>query len=384
MKTTGGRDTFLLFIVLLIALGAVCYLFVIQNKMLELKSVKTDLQLVEQEKAEKDAIIQQAQELEEKCNELRGQLQTLEGKYLPDLYTDTIARKLYKYFEEAGLPYIVEGKNTPIEYETVTMSDGSASRNRAMHSSYTLQVSGTDGWLLTHTEGDDIPYQVFTTQLVLGNDPTQQEKPINKPALDAGITDVTQLTSDEYVGYDEFVKALKAIQENCPDYVKTSDIKIEDMGQGFNYYSVTIDVYAYDLIDRISKPNYDMDYLKWVGAEKITTGGLVGLPNYFVLGSPNYKVSPDSPLYNHFVSFSEFDFTVNRPFAAWTHWSYEWQVVENAINMFSGMDPVMFQLNLQYQIGMITADEYNAAVQYYYEQLGQEAPNNQIPNLPEA
>ena len=31
MKTTGGRDTFLLFVVLILAIGAVCYLFVIKK-----------------------------------------------------------------------------------------------------------------------------------------------------------------------------------------------------------------------------------------------------------------------------------------------------------------------------------------------------------------
>lgn len=366
MKTTGGRDTFLLFIVLLLALGAVCYLFVIQKKTLELKNVKTDLQLVEQEKAEKDAIIQQAQELDEMAEQLKSQLQTLEQKYLPDLYTDTISRKLYKYFEDSGIPFIVHTENKPIEYDVVSMSDGTASPNKAMHSSYTLQVSGTDGFFLTHDEGDDIPYEVFLGQLLVGNDP----KAVNPYAQQYGVNSANDISSSTYVGYEEFLAGLKALQENCPEYVKTTKIEIEDMEQGFCYYTVTIDVYAYDLVDRLSKPNYDMDYLKWVGAEKLATGGIVGLPNYFTVISPNYKVPADSPLYGHYLSFSQFDFSVNRPFASWRHWSYEWQLLEPILSNAGSQDPVLFRLTLGYLTGQISPEDYAKLVDEYSKSFG--------------
>ena len=65
MKNSGGRDTFLLFIVLLLALGAVCWLCVIQKNVDKLNDVKDELRTVEQEKARNDAIIQQAQQLDQ-------------------------------------------------------------------------------------------------------------------------------------------------------------------------------------------------------------------------------------------------------------------------------------------------------------------------------
>ena len=114
MKNSSGRDTFLLFIVLLLALGAVCYLCIIKKNLDKLNTVKEELAQVEQEKAMNDAIIQQAEQLDAQREELKNQLQTLENKLLPELYTSAIQRKLFKHFEDAGIPYIVEVSNTPL------------------------------------------------------------------------------------------------------------------------------------------------------------------------------------------------------------------------------------------------------------------------------
>ena len=64
MKNSNGRDTFLLFVVLLLALGAVCYLCIIKKNLDKLNTVKEELAQVEQEKAMNDAIIQQAEQLD--------------------------------------------------------------------------------------------------------------------------------------------------------------------------------------------------------------------------------------------------------------------------------------------------------------------------------
>ena len=158
MKNSGGRDTFLLFIVLLLALGAVCYLFVIKKNIDKLADVKEELRTVEAEKAQKDAIIEQAKALDAQSAELKKQIEELENKILPDLDTSAIQRKLYKHFEDAGIPFYVEVTNTPLAYDTVTLANGQTSQNRTKDSSYTVKVSGTDGFLLTNDEGEDIPY----------------------------------------------------------------------------------------------------------------------------------------------------------------------------------------------------------------------------------
>ena len=75
MKKSGSRDTVLLFIVLLLALGTICYLLVIKKNFDKLNSVKEELAAVEAEKAKNDAIIQQAQKLDEEREKLKTQIQ---------------------------------------------------------------------------------------------------------------------------------------------------------------------------------------------------------------------------------------------------------------------------------------------------------------------
>jgi len=377
MKTTGGRDTFLLFVVLILAIGAVCYLFVIKKSLNKLNEAEAELAVVEQEKAEKDKIIAQAEELNQVREELKKSLGDIEGKLLPDLYTHAIQRKLYKHFEDAGIPYLVESSDDAKKYETVTLPDGTSSPNRVMYSSYTIKVSGTDGWLLTHDEKlegsdktmDQLPYQVFYEQAVLednGNttsgDANATTTQANKSAAAEGITeDLRKVSSKVYVGYEEFIAAIQKIQADAPEYVKIVDIGFEDQGQGFGYYTAVVNVYAFDLVDRISTAKTDMNYMKWVGADNIATGGLVGLPNYFLVktNNPNYTVDPSSPLYNHYVSMIDFNFAINRPFAAWNMWSYEWQTLKATIDTGIQTSPEELDLDLQLKLGMIDMATYN-------------------------
>ncbi len=356
MKTSGGRDTFLLLIFILVVVGSVCYLMVIKPNFDKLSDVKIELEDVEQTKARNDAIIKQAEELDAEREKLKDQLQTLEVKLLPTLTTSAIQRKIYKHFEDANIPFIAEVKNTPLEYELVTLTDGSVSPNRVKSSRYTIKVAGTDGWLLTHDEGDDIPYQVFYEQLGI---PMGDDKTVNESAKAAGIDDVRSLRSQTYVGYDEFVAALKSIEEENLAYVKIHDIHIEDTEQGFCYYSAEVDVFAYDLVNRISPAPEHMKYMDWVGADSIAKGGIVGLPNYFVLGTPNYKVDPSSPLYNHYISFVSYDFKVNRPFAAWNHWAYEWNLLDALMQNAANTPPYLLQIQIEYATGALTTEEYN-------------------------
>ena len=373
MKNSGGRDTFLLFVVLLLALGAVCYLCIIKKNLDKLNTVKEELSQVEQEKAMNDAIIQQAEQLDAQREELKNQLQTLENKLLPELYTSAIQRKLFKHFEDAGIPYIVEVSNTPLEYELVNMTDGKVSPNRVISSRYKIKVSGTDGWLLTHDEEIErgLDYRVFYTQRLIPMDDTNT---VNPEAQALGLTSAREIKTDTYANYDEFVTAIKAIQADAPDYVKIASIEIEDMKQGFCEYTAEVDVFAYDLIDRISAAPTSMNYMNWVGAENIAKGGIVGLPSYFVVTNPNlYHVPESSPLYGRYLSFLSYDFSVNRPFAAWSHWGYEWYTLKEIIESGAEQPPFLTQLNISYYIGAITTEEYN---QKYAELTGQKPAEN--------
>lgn len=356
MKNSGGKDTALLFFVLLLALGAVCYLCVIKKNLDNLNSVKTELAEVEQEKARNDAIIEQADQLDAQKKTLVNELKEIEGKLLPDLNTAAIQRKIYKYFEDAKIPFVVKVENTALTYDTVTLPDGTVSVDRVKWSNYKIRVSGTDGFMLTHDEGDKIPDEVFYTQLTI---PVGDKTKKNEEANKIGYDDAYHINTDTYVGYDEFVTALENLQREAPAYVKVSDIEIEDMGQGFCEFTAAVNVYAYDLVNRKSIPDTNMQYMNWVGIENILTGGIVGMPSYFALLSPSYSVPESSELYGVYISFVDYDFNVNRPFAAWNHWAFEWNLFDEIKGELSTWPAEVRRAEVQYRIGMISQEEYN-------------------------
>lgn len=372
MKNSGGKDTFLLFIVLLLALGAVCWLCVIQKNFDKLGDVKDELRTVQQEKAQKDAIIEQAKALDKERESLRNSIIEVEKKYLPDLVTSAIQRKLYKHFEDANIPFIVEISNTPLNYDVVTMTDGKVSPNRIKSSRYKISVSGTDGWLLTHDENNEkkIPFTVFSSQLALNSADPKAPNPI---AQKYGFNNANDVKSDTYVSFKEFVTALEAIEADAKDYVKISEINIEDSQQGFCTFSASVDVYAFELVDRLSPADPNMDYMTWVGASDIKTGGLVGFPSYFVVAqSDKYGnlVAEDSPLYQKYISFLSYDFSVNRPFAAWSHWGYEWNNLEQTLKDSNKLPPYLAEILILYKLGMIDTSTYNSLYSAYVQENG--------------
>ena len=372
MKNAGGKDTVLLFVVLLLALGAVCYLCVIKKNLDNLSDVNAELEMVEQEKFRNDEIIKQADELDSQKKDLVEKIGELEQKLLPDLNTASIQRQIYEHFKTKNIPFIVKVENTDLNYETVTLPNGTVSPDRVKWSSYKIRVSGTDGFLLTHDEGDQIDDEVFYNQLFIqpGDTKTQNQAALNyakKSGMD--IKNANDLHSSTVVGYNEFVAALKEIEDENLGYVKITDIEVEDMGQGYCEFTAAVDVFAYDLVNRKSTPNNSLTYMGWVGDKDIKVGGLVGLPSYFFIHSDNYDVPEDSPLYMCYLSFVSYDFNVNRPFAAWNHWSYEWQLFDELKSELDTMPPATRSLTVRYRMGMISTEDYNKAMQEYQKTL---------------
>jgi hypothetical protein len=82
------------------------------------------------------------------------------------------------------------------------------------------------------------------------------------------------------VGYKEFIKAVKDIEDDNPESVRIHSISFEDSGQGFMSFTASIEVLAFILPDRISTADMQQDYIVWGGTDvdAITSDGLVGIP----------------------------------------------------------------------------------------------------------
>ena len=59
---------------------------------------------------------------------------------------------------------------------------------------------------------------------------------------------------------------------------------------------------------------------------------------------------------------------MNRPFAAWSHWGYEWLNLKEVLEDAGEQPPFISRLNIAYSIGAISTEEYN---QQYAELTGQ-------------
>ncbi len=287
-----GRETILLFLLVMVVIIGGSVLLLINPARDSLATAKADYDMVKAEKDQKDAIIEAEKELNSEKNSLTSSIIEMENVLLPTLNTEAIAQRLYGFFTEADIPYYAEISSTEKAYETVTLSDGTSSLDKAVHTTFTIKVSGTDGYLMTRDEDDAHTY----TEL---ND---------------------ELHSSEYVGYAQFYAALQSIASDYPDAVKITEVAIEDTNQGFCFFTATVDVWAYDLQSRLSDPSADTNYVVWVDNGAIATGGIVGIPSQYAILTGFSPVANTSPLYGTCIHANDFEF--DRPFAAWNHWGY--------------------------------------------------------------
>ncbi|MBN1892367.1 MAG: hypothetical protein JW780_06250 [Clostridiales bacterium] len=249
MKTSGKHST-LLFIVL-IALVLLGYIVLVQNpESKRLKTKNDELATLQIKKQEIDQTIMAGQGLSAEIEAYKEQIAEIEQKLLPSIETQIIAQKLQDKFVQHNIPFITKTNTEPMVEYRVLMPDGTKTSPNLLQSVlFYVQVCGTDG--------------------------------VNRSILDEGAA----LPEDEeagykVVGYEEFIDAVKDIEDDYPDSVKIKTIGLEDSGQGFMYYNLAVVVYSYYLPDRITEPDMSHDYLTWSGTptNDIEKNGLIGIP----------------------------------------------------------------------------------------------------------
>lgn len=251
MRTSGKHST-LLFIVL-IALVLLGYIVLVQNpESKKLKTKNQELATLQTKKQEIDQTILAGQGLNTEIEAYKEQITEIEQKLLPKIETQIIAQKLQDKFVQHNIPFITETNTEPLVEYRVLMPDGTKTSPNLLQSVlFYVKVCGTDG--------------------------------VTRSILDEG-TAVPESEDGEavykVVGYEEFIKAVKDIEDDYPDSVKIKSIGLEDSGQGFMYYNVAVVVYSYNLPDRITEPDMDQDYLTWTGrhTNSIEKDGFIGIP----------------------------------------------------------------------------------------------------------
>ncbi len=239
--------------IVLFALFWFAFLTPIRN---ELDARKLEYDGLVQQDAANRAIINSVAMLEDTQKTLEQDIVTLEQSLLPYLNTETITEKFVSIFNAHGMKYVTQIKTVFPEGsdDKILYPDGSFSENSTSCLQVFLRVSGTDG------------------------------------VTDGGIP---------LVGYDQFIQAIKDIEDEDPEAIRVDTIAMEDTNEGFQYFDVTINVYTFNLPDRVSELDLTHPYVNWTRPDP-TLGGLIGTPYWMCL--PN--VLDASNTYLPFAAFT--------------------------------------------------------------------------------
>lgn len=249
-----GRQTTMLFIAL-IALMLLCYfVFIHGPESDKLVAKQTELNTVTQEKKRINDRIAAGEGLNAEIENYKKLIIEFEEKLLPSVETQVIAQIIQDKFEEHGIPFITKTNTEAPSENHVLLPDGTAVSDAFLMSViFNIEVCGTDGIHRSILDGEEVP--------------------------DAAVPE-GENPGYLLVGYDEFISALKDIEDDLPDSVRLNSITLEDSGQGFMYYSVSVITYSMYLPDRLSEPATSGSYITWNGipANQIPREGLIGIP----------------------------------------------------------------------------------------------------------
>lgn len=245
-----GRETTLILVMLVVLMLLGYYLFLLSPAQKNLATLESELTTVKQTKVQNDAIIVKQKDLEKEIADSKTQASEIEASLLPALRSEVITQKIQTAFINNGIPFITECTSEPFVQDQILLADGSFSDNQLISVIFNIKASGSDG--------------VAPTIL--------DESTGGMPAL---------------VGYNEFIKAVKDIEDDNPESVRIHSISFEDSGQGFMFFTASIEVIAFILPDRISTADMNQEYIIWGGTdvEDITSNGNVGIPFENIPGS---------------------------------------------------------------------------------------------------
>ena len=226
------RETFMLFGVILVVLFAGFWFLLLSPIQTELKANILEYDTVKSQYDSEKTIIESLDSLQNDLDALQAQVSDYENRLLPELDPEVISEHLVAILADNGFVKVTNiGCSLP-QYEQIQRLDGTFSPNSIQWITVNLKVAGTDG--------------------------------------------VTPGGTDK-IGYDQFIKAVKKIETENPDAIHVSSISMEETNQGFQYFLVSVDVFAYNLPNRMSPIDITESYINW-NREAIPTGGIFGRP----------------------------------------------------------------------------------------------------------
>jgi hypothetical protein len=114
-----------------------------------------------------------------------------------------------------------------------------------------------------------------------------------------------------FIGYDQFIRAVKAIEKEHPQAIRIRSISMTDTFQGFQNFAIKIQVYAFNIPNPVSTYDESQKYINWYRPDA-PLGGLIGTPYamcehldqaqlYHPFASYTTKGNPDIDPYHTFT-----------------------------------------------------------------------------------
>lgn len=227
-----GRETFMIFALIFIVMFAGYWFLILTPIKQAMTDSVNEYNGIRSQYNYEIAIIDNVGNLETDLEELNAQVTDYENRLLPELRPEVITEHLVKILADNGLTKVTDIGCTLPTFEQIMNSDGTYSANNVEWLTINLKASGTDG-------------------------------------ITPGGTDK--------IGYDQFMSAVKQIESVNPDAIHVSSISMQETNQGFQYFLISVDVFAFNLPSRISSIDTSEPYINW-NREPVPVGGLWGRP----------------------------------------------------------------------------------------------------------
>lgn len=205
----------------------------------QLKANQLEFKTLYQQDLDNQAIINSVTSLIDGKKNLEAEIGTIEQSLLPFVNTEIVTEHLVDILQRNGLKFVtsINALHPESSIQPVVYPDGSVGNVSTSLLQVHFTISGTDGL----TEGG-IPY----------------------------------------AGYDQFISAVKDIEDEDPDSIRITSISMTDTNKGYQTFDIYIDVYAFNIPNPVAPYDTAQPYVNWYRPDA-NLGGLVGIPYALVI-----------------------------------------------------------------------------------------------------
>ena len=286
MTNLTAREKGFLYVITLLIIVVLGYFFGIRNLNNKYAEYQEELKTLQDRKEYLDQLRSNNASMASEIDILKASCSELELSFIDKLETECIEQYVLKTFEDAGCPFLISIGSADIGMASVSYPDGTPAHESLVCLEITVAYSSTDGYTVTQYNRN--PDFTIGSKVPVGDT----------------ITDLSEkMGQGDYAkrrGYNEFINALKKINEENKDCIKVSTISASE-NNGAMTLTATIDFYGANLSRRLSVDDSKKAYTYWSGHTNVDTkGGFIGFPyicdnkNSLWYGIVNDKIEPNA------------------------------------------------------------------------------------------